>query len=387
MNNFHDYGTNRPTGLQSGEERYQKMIAEVQDYAILLLNTEGTILNWNKGAEKIKGYRQEEIVGKNFSIFYLEEDRRRDLPGELIRMAVRNGRAMHEGWRLRKDGERFWGSIVITALHSEDGSVIGFSKVTRDLTEKKKADDQLQQYAQELESRNKELEQFANVASHDLKEPLRKISLYADMLHGQCDDKAAMNRTIVKIREATARMGLLINGILEYSQLSRGSQLYKTVDLNETLDQVLESYELMITEKNVRVIRNELPVVSGIPIQLQQLFSNLLGNAIKFSGEKPVVNITGGMAGEAETRELRQVPEGYVKLVFADNGSGFDPSFSSQVFEMFRRFNAEKQGTGIGLAICKKVVENHQGAISVLTEPGKGTSFSVFLPAGRGEGS
>src|SRR5450432_1322502 len=163
--------------LQRSEERYHKMIEEVEDYAILLLDKEGFIQNWNKGAEKIKGYKEEEIVGQNFRIFYLPHDREKQLPEKLIHEATINGKAIHEGWRLRKDGSQFWGSIVITALH-EGNKIIGFSKVTRDLTEIKVANDRILEYTRDLEFQNKELQQFSYAAAHDLKEPLRKIQFY-----------------------------------------------------------------------------------------------------------------------------------------------------------------------------------------------------------------
>ena len=123
--------------LWSGEDQYHKMVEEVEDYAILMFDSRGIIRNWNKGAERIKGYTEEEIVGHHFRIFYTKEDREAGLPEKLVNEAVTNGKAVHEGWRVRKDGTTFWGSIVITALHNEDGRVIGFSKVTRDLTERK----------------------------------------------------------------------------------------------------------------------------------------------------------------------------------------------------------------------------------------------------------
>src|ERR1700749_4069322 len=160
------------------EDQYHLMIEEIEDYAILMLDRDGIICNWNKGAEKIKGYREEEAVGKHFRIFYRQEDRDAGLPEQLIERAVREGKAIHEGWRQRKDGSVFWGSIVITALHNPEGQVIGFSKVTRDLTDKKRSEDRLRQYSRQLEAQNKELQQFAYAAAHDLKEPLRKIQVY-----------------------------------------------------------------------------------------------------------------------------------------------------------------------------------------------------------------
>jgi len=176
--------------LRASEERYHQMIAEVQDYAIILLNTEGIIENWNAGAESIKGYTAGEAVGKKFSMFYTEEDRKNNLPDKLLNQARTTGKAVQEGWRVRKDGTRFWGTIVITALHNKEGTLIGFSKVTRDRTEQKMADDKLLEYTAELEKQNSELEQFAYVASHDLQEPLRKIQTFADMIQENFEDKS-----------------------------------------------------------------------------------------------------------------------------------------------------------------------------------------------------
>src|SRR5690606_39065495 len=184
----------RTETLKKSEERYHKMIDEVQDYAILLLDCDGFIQNWNKGAEKIKGYSEKEIIGKNFRIFYLEEDRKNNLPETLINQAFETGRAQHEGWRLRKDGSKFWGSIVITALHDDEDNIIGFSKVTRDLTERKLAEDQAKSYAMDIEFRNKQLEEYAYIASHDLQEPLRKIQVFSELLERNIDDADAAKR-------------------------------------------------------------------------------------------------------------------------------------------------------------------------------------------------
>src|SRR4051812_17890747 len=147
----------RSQQLSDKEQQYQKMVNEVVDYAIILLSTDGIIQNWNKGAEKIKQYKKNEVVGKHFSIFYLPEDQSSDLPTQLLNQAALEGRAVHEGWRVRKDGSRFWGSIAITALHNDNDEIMGFSKVTRDLTERKSTEDQLKRYSEELEQKNQAL--------------------------------------------------------------------------------------------------------------------------------------------------------------------------------------------------------------------------------------
>ena len=368
--------------FQESEDRYHKMIEEVEDYAILLLDEEGKILNWNKGAEKIKGYKEREVVGKNFRIFYQEEDRKNKLPELLINQAREKGKATHEGWRLRKDGALFWGSIVITALHDEQNNVIGFSKVTRDLTEKKNADDQLKKSAHEIEIRNKQLEEYAYVASHDLQEPLRKIQTFAELLQKNINDKVVIQKFAEKIDSAAKRMTTLIKDVLKYSYASH-ADLFQSTDLNKVLETVKEDFELLIEQRQVKIINTRLPVILGIPIQLQQLFSNLLSNAIKFTNQDPTIEINTERIsnGQLKAYPMLSGTTDYFKITFKDNGIGFDPQYSEQIFKLFKRLNNTTLGTGVGLALCKKITENHNGHITVVSEPNKGTSFFIFLPA------
>jgi PAS domain S-box-containing protein len=153
----HEHSLGGKDPFQLAEEKFQHMIAEVEDYAILILSPDGKIVSWNKGVEKIKGYSQGEILGKNFKIFYPKEDVDREIPDMLLKHARENGRASHEGWRIKKDGTRFWGSVVITALHDETGNITGFLKVTRDLSEKKIIEDKHNNYLEELRQKNEEL--------------------------------------------------------------------------------------------------------------------------------------------------------------------------------------------------------------------------------------
>jgi PAS domain S-box-containing protein len=378
---------NKMEALTRSEERYYKMVDEVQDYAILLLDREGIILNWNKGAQRIKGYSEAEIIGKSFVVFYLPEDQARKLPEQLIAEALEQGRARHEGWRIRKDGTVFWGSIVITALHDEHGGVIGFSKVTRDLTEKKLAEDQLLQYSRELEIQNKELEQFAYIASHDLQEPLRKIQTFSDLLKENLDQAELANRYLTKIEASAQRMSKLIKEVLNYSRLAILDEEYVAVDLHDILHHVLIDFELLIEEKGAVIQMDDLPTIDGIPLQLNQLFYNLLSNALKFSQQSPHIQITSTMRrADDVTEDIGLKPSvTYLQLVFKDNGIGFDPQFAGQIFTIFQRLNNSKHysGTGIGLALCKKIVDNHQGVIYARSTPNQGASFFIYLPVSQ----
>lgn len=371
----------RTFSLKKSEERYHKMIEEVQDYAIILLDRDGFILNWNLGAEKIKGYTDEEIVGKNFRLFYQPHDRESLLPERLINQAHDTGRAVHEGWRVRKDGSKFWGLVVITALHDDANDIIGFSKVTRDLTERKLADDQMLEYAKEIEFRNKQLEEYAYIASHDLQEPLRKIQIFAEMLESNIGNETMVRKNIEKINSAAQRMSNLIKDVLKYSQLSRADELYDVVDLNTVINTIKDDFELLIGQKNVQLKHEKLPVIKGIPIQLHQLFANLINNAIKFASEHPLIEIYSSTLDPVEVRTYPglNASRPFVKITVKDNGMGFEQQYGEQVFKMFKRLT-DNSGTGIGLALCKKIAENHGGHIDVASQPGVGTEFMILLP-------
>jgi PAS domain S-box-containing protein len=369
--------------LRKSEERYQKMIAEVQDYAIILLDVEGNILNWNNGAQKIKGYTAEEITGKNFEIFYREEDRKSALPQQLLSEAARSGRAIHEGWRVKKDGSKFWGSIVITALHNEDGIVIGYSKVTRDLTEKKQAEDKMKEYVLELQQQNEELDRFAYAASHDLQEPVRKVQTYADLIEQSADDESSVRRYVEKILISADRMQALIKSVLEYSYLSK-DELKVETDLNQVLAGVISDFELSMQEKHASVKNDQLPVIKAIPQQINQLFTNLLSNALKFSRERPMIAISSIIVNSSGVVfwPEHMAHGNYHQLAFSDNGIGFEPQYAAQIFSLFQRLHRkdEYSGTGIGLALCKKVMDNHNGFIYAEGNPGNGATFYMFFP-------
>jgi PAS domain S-box-containing protein len=370
--------------LRKSEERFQRMIAEVQDYAIILLNENGDIQNWNAGVQKIKGYTAQEIIGKNFKIFYLPEDQESGLPEKLIAEAANKGKATHEGWRVKSDGGRFWGSIVITALHKDTGELIGFSKVTRDLTERKLAEERQQKYLLALEAQNRELERFAYVASHDLQEPLRKIRIFIDVIGSNLRDEELISRMFVKINRSAERMSELIRAILDYSWLGKDNMRQTEIDLNKLLKSVIDDFELSIQEKDATVWSEEIRSIRGCELQIGQVFSNLIGNALKFSREKPEIRISSKIVHSDVVSDWPNylVKGNYLEIVFADNGIGFEQQYAKQIFLLFQRLHGKHEfsGTGIGLALCKRIMENHGGYISAWSEPGYGTRFHIYLP-------
>ncbi|MCW3123491.1 MAG: sensor histidine kinase [Flavipsychrobacter sp.] len=373
--------------LRLSEQRYHQMIAEVQDYAIILLDAGGIIENWNVGAEKIKGYRSEEVIGKSFEIFYTEEDKAIGLPQRLLKLARDTGRAALEGWRLRKDGTKFWGSVTITALHGKEGNVIGFSKVTRDLTQQKIAEEKLANYTAELEIQNSELEQFAYVASHDLQEPLRKIQTFAELIKDNYDDKAFAEKYFKKLDQSAKRMAELVRSLLNYSRLAKDkddSSALGEVNLDALVTETKEDFELLIEEKKAVIRSGALPVITGNRIQLGQLFSNLISNALKFSKTTPVIEINCTIVKKDQIADAPKTlaDQDYYQLTFSDNGIGFEEQYSKTIFSLFQRLHGKQDyaGTGIGLALCKKIAENHHGFISATSELGKGATFFVYLP-------
>ncbi|MCW3118763.1 MAG: sensor signal transduction histidine kinase [Chitinophagaceae bacterium] len=373
--------------LKKSEELYHKMIDEVEDYAILLMDKEGIVQNWNRGAEKIKGYKEEEIVGKSFKIFYPPKEQKDGLPEKLIQEAAENGKALHEGWRVRKDGSTFWGSVVITCIHDKDNGIIGFSKVTRDLTERKIAEENEKKYTRELEFQNKELRQFAYVASHDLKEPLRKIIFYNTYISDESSTKLSekeityLNRSL----DAARRMQLLIDDLLDYSKTNDPYQNFERVDLNSILKDVTNDLKEFNENKQVIIHSDQLPVVKAVRFQMKQLLDNLVGNALKYHhpDRNPEIRITcETMKGKDFTAKEELSDRNYYKISIIDNGIGFDNSYAEKIFELFQRLNEKTihSGTGIGLSICRKIVENHNGFITASGKSGEGATFDIYLP-------
>jgi PAS domain S-box-containing protein len=371
--------------LYFNEEQYSRFIREIKDYSLIKLDPQGIIQNWNHGVESIRGYKAEEIVGKPYAMFFPQEERKKSTPEQLLKNAEANGQAFHEGFSLRKNGTFFWGFTTISAIYNADGSLNGFVKVTRDLTDKKTSEDTIKKYAQELESQNRELEQFAYIASHDLQEPLRKIQSFTQMIQKNIDDKEFVLRYFEKVNHSANRMENLIKSVLSLITLSEEVNPNKVVDLTKILEHVLIDYELKIEELKAKIMYDALPTIKGIDHQLTQLFSNLIGNALKFNERQPHIHIQSKIIqrNQIENRPEFLAMGNYWEITFTDNGIGFESQYQEQIFGMFQRLHGRHTyaGTGIGLALCRKIVENHKGYISAKSQLGIGTTFCIYLPA------
>jgi PAS domain S-box-containing protein len=379
--------------IRRSDERFRLLVSSVQDYAIFMLDPHGYVSTWNEGARKIKGYRQEEIIGKHVSVFYPSEEVQQGKPQADLRAARRTGRLEDEGWRLRKDGSRFWANAVLTPLFDVEGNLYGFAKVTRDLTERKRMEEELRRSRDELEVRvqertaelaqlnaelsrsNEELQQFAYIAGHDLQEPLRTVTNFAQLLEHEY--QASLDQEALKflhfIVDGADRMRALIQALLSYARVESQGDTFKNTDCNAVIEGVLKSMEATIAESGAVITRGKMPTVLSDATQLAQIFQNLLANAIKFRGTEP-------------PRLHIEVKERAGAWLFSveDNGIGIEPPYTSKIFLIFQRLHAKQYaGTGIGLAICKRIVERHGGKIWVESEPGQGSTFFFTIPMRR----
>lgn len=373
--------------LRQSEERFRSLVEQVTDYGIFMLDENGRIISWNEGAKRIAGYEEKEILGKYFSIFYPEEDVLNGKPAYELRVAIKEGKYEEEGWRLRKDGSFFWASVVITAVYNNSGIHIGFSKVTRDLTERKESEkalrDSYERYRllanelkitnTELSYANGELEQFTSIVSHDLQEPIRSIKSFLQLINLKLNDEQNEDlRTYIgKAISSADRMKQLIQNLLHYSQLSKGELVEETINVRDLVNEAIQNVKTSIEKTNAQVsIETDIETIEGDRVQLVQLIQNLLSNALKFTdSQSPKITVKSFSEN------------GHIKFSVSDNGIGIAEADLNKVFEIFRRLHTKKvyPGTGIGLAICKKIVDRHRGRIWPESKPGKGTTFYFTL--------
>lgn len=363
--------------LRQSEERLRLMIESVRDYSIYMLDEDGFITSWNTGAERAKGYTASEVMGKHFSLFYSAEERANKKPQTNLKNAIREGHWIEEGWRYRKDGSKFWAFVVITPVKDKDDKLRGFVKVTRDMTEKKQTEMELErkvvERTRELSLVNKELEQFAYISSHDLQEPLRTISSYADLLALKQKEKLDADglRYLAYIRESALHAQQLVQSLLAYASVPSKMDSFEQCDLKILLEKALFNLKKSIEETKAVVTYESLPALRVSAVQIAQLFQNLISNGIKYSGqETPKIHISAKNQGD------------FWFFFVKDNGIGIEPEYQGKIFMIFKRLHSRSEypGTGIGLALCKKIVEQHGGEIGVESELGKGSTFHFSLP-------
>lgn len=354
--------------IKKSDEKHRKMISEIRDYAIIFLDLNGYVENWNFGAEKTTGYKAEEVVGQHFSMFYPDELVRKGRLRELLLQAAEEGSAYYEGVHLKKDGDFFQGGVLLTAIRDDSNCLTGFFTITRDLSDQKRTEELLEFSLKSLESKNKELEQFIYIASHDLQEPLRTISSYTAIIEKrslqQMDEISKMG--IKFITEASLRMKDLIKGLLDYGRLGLNAEL-REIYSHDIVSAVCQDLNASISEAKASIRFDHLPKIQGYETEFRLLMQNLLGNALKFRKKDVAAEIS-----------ISAVSKGNVwQFSIRDNGIGIKPEFKSKIFTIFQRLNGrdDYEGTGIGLAHCKKIVDLHKGEIWVESELGEGAEF------------
>lgn len=369
------------TERREAETRYRLLIEAVTDYAIYSLDPKGIITSWNTGAERIKGYTTDEILGRHFSTFYTPEDAAAGMPAYVLRQAAENGHYEGEGWRVRKDGTRFWSSVVVTAIRDEAGELVGFSKITRDVSDRKKLLDTIQQHAEELELRvaereqtNAELEAFSYSVSHDLRSPLRAIEGFADIIATDYGNQLPepVQAYLNQISNATRRMNRLVQDLLEYSRLSRIELKPTATDVEAIIEDARQQIEEPLREHVKLDVQAGLQAFVHAPT-LTQIVYNLINNGLKFypAGKQPQVEVSARRG------------EGTVRIVVSDHGIGIPVEHHERIFQVFERLHSATKypGTGIGLAIVKRGISRMGGTVSLKSEPGNGSTFTLEVPA------
>jgi two-component system, LuxR family, sensor kinase FixL len=377
------------SALAEAQSRKQAILESSLD-PIITINHDGIITEFNKAAEQAFGYPRGKVLGTKPSDVLFPPTVSAGQPDRINRYLTA-GEGSLLGMRteltvVRANGEAFDAEMAMT-ISSEGGAPV-MTFFIRDISPRKKAEQEQKRYAAELERSNRELEQFAYVASHDLQEPLRKIRTFSDRLQMICGDKLddAANDCVGRVQTAAERMQRLIDELLALSRVTTQGQSFVPVDLAQVAHEVVSDLEVQIEQVNGRVEVEHLPTIHADPLQMRQLLQNLIGNGLKFRRieEPPVVKIKAKFVHGRQQRNSRQpAGEERCRIVVEDNGIGFDEKHRERIFDIFQRLHPRDvyEGTGIGLALCRKIVERHGGRISARSVPGRGSTFEVLLPA------
>jgi PAS domain S-box-containing protein len=362
------------SGLHSYEKQFRLMVEAVTDYAIFMLDPNGQIVSWNKGARRIKGYEADEILGRHFSCFYTAADQQRGVPMRALKVAGATGHFRNSGWRVRKDGSMFLADVVITAVKDENGSLIGFSKVTRDVTESRAAQSRLDGDRAILETMRSTVRLVAE-ANHELRGPVQVIFTWAMVLEKQLDALGVEDRRALGgIKRASSRLASIIDQMLDLSRMDAGAFEAKRVPIDPAglIEEFIEDYKVLAQQKGLTLDwSNEAP---GSTLEFDEycfthMLSNLLNNAIKFTDR-----------GRVGVRLFRGAGGG-LALEVSDTGIGMREEFVSRLFTPFSREQRKggADGAGLGLAVTKRYLELNGASISVQTHKDAGSTFLVLL--------
>ncbi|WP_434674819.1 ATP-binding protein [Pseudomonas sp. D3-10] len=370
----------RERALRDNEERLRLIIDGVKDYGIFALDAQGHVITWNVGAERIKGYTEQEVLGRHFSLFYLAEECPAH-PDMALLAATREGHYMEEGWRCRKDGSRFWASVVITAQYDSTGALRGFSKITRDITDRRAAEIALRTAREEAESASRAKSEFLSRMSHELRTPLNSILGFAQLL--DMDSIAGQRPQVSHILRAGQHLLALINEVLDIARIEAGRLPLniEPIGLPAVLHEALTLVSPMAADAGIHLAElASLPEGSGVLADRQRLVQvllNLLSNAIKYN--QP--------GGEVRIEVTAEAPN--VSIAISDTGRGIAPELLDQLFKPFERLGADPQveGTGLGLSLSKSLLEMMQGSLQVRSDPGQGCCFTLRLPGARVSGA
>ena len=369
---------------------YFKTVVDSINEAISVIDTRTfRIITANRFMLDEYGLQEAEIVGKTcHEIRYgrttpcLPHDRSCPLVASLATGEPHTVEQMHTG----HDGARKYSDVSVSPIRNEAGEIVRVVHVCRDITDRKHAEESAAEHGRALAKSNMELQQFAYIASHDLQEPLRKVIAFGDRLRDRCGNSLDVQGTdyLARMLNAASRMQVLINDLLTLSRVTSKAQPFVAIDLEQVVREVVSDLEIKIEQTGGEVVLGKLPMIDADPLQMRQLFQNLIGHALKFKkpDTPPHVEIF-------DATDYGKVTEQeFVELVCTDNGIGFDQKYAERIFEVFQRLHgrSEYEGTGIGLAVCRKIVERHSGDITVESVPGEGARFIVKLPVRHSKG-
>ena len=372
--------------LRESEDRFRLLVQSVTDYAIYMISPTGVITNWNAGAERIKGYKREEIVGSNFALFYTEEDRARDMPAQTLATATTEGRFEQESWRVRKDGTRFWAHVVVDAIRDEAGKLLGFAKVTRDITERKQAAEALERanaalfQSQKMEA----IGQLTGGIAHDFNNLLAVISSSVDVLTTRAQNYAD-TKVLDAMRRAVERGALMTQQLLSFAR--QQPLMVEKYDLNAVINSfepVLRRAGNSAIEMDIRLAPRARTVLLDAA-RFEAALLNLVVNARDAmpGGGKLAVTVENVELGAVEVGSL--APGGYVRVSVADTGSGMPPAVAARAFEPFFTTKEVGKGTGLGLSQVYGFIAQSGGDVAIDSEEGAGTTVSMYLPVIEGE--